>query len=202
MQSNQFLENLTILKDETEKILINSNMLNNKKKEEYLRNLEKIRYEIFENISFENKYSNGEDIDYVNKNYKVEEKQGILRIIIPEVLPKFKNVSNSAYKNIMLNVAKVTKKYKDIFNENLTFIAVIVHEKQKNMDIDNKYVKPIIDALVMSQVIKDDNFSNMFYAALGRNDTISPYTEVFVLDGKYLLEWIYKMQNLFENCPI
>ncbi len=202
MQNNQFLRNLKNLKDETDKILNNANMLNNKKKEEYLRDFEKIRYELFESISLENRYSKDENIDYVNKNYEIEEKQGILKITIPEVLPKFKNISNSAYKNIMLNVAKVTKEYKDIFNEKLTFIVIIVHEKQRNMDIDNKYVKPIIDALVMSQVIKDDNFSNMFYAALGKNDTISPYTEVFVLDGKYLLEWIYKMQALFQNCPI
>lgn len=202
MQNNQFLENLKKLKDETEKTLLNSNMLDNKKKEEYLRNLEKIRIEIFESINLENKYSNTEEIDYNNQHYTVEEKQGILRIIVPEVLPKYKNVSNPAYKNIMLNVAKVTKEYKDMFNEKLTFVMIIVHEKQKNMDIDNKFVKPVIDALVMSQVIKDDNFSNMFYATLGKNDTIKPYTEVYILDGKYLLDWIYNMQKLFGNCPI
>lgn len=203
MQNNQFLENLKNLKEATEKTLKYNNMLDNKKKEEYLRTLEKIRYEIFETINFENKYSENESVDYINKHYTTEEKQGILRIIIPEVLPKFKNVSNSAYKNIMLNVAEVTKQYKNMFNDKLTFVMIIVHEKQKNsMDIDNKYVKPIIDALVMSKVIKDDNFSNMFYSALGKSDTTKPYTEVFVLEGTYLLEWICNMQKLFKNCPI
>ena len=67
------------------------------------------------------------------------------------------------------------------------------------MDIDNKFVKPIIDGLVMSKVIKDDNFSNMFYLALGKNDTTKPYTEAFVLDGKYIAEWILEIQNKFEN---
>lgn len=203
MQNNQFLEKLEILKSETEKALLNGNMLDNKKKEEYLRTLEKTRCEIFETIDLENKYSNREEIDYINKHYEVEEKQGILRIIIPEVLPKYKNVSNPAYKNIMLNVANETKEYKGMFGDKLTFVVIIVHEKQRNsMDIDNKYVKPIIDALVMSQVIKDDNFSNMFYAALGKSDTTKPYTEVYVLRGEYLLEWIDNMQKLFGNCPI
>ncbi len=203
MQNNKFVDNLKILKDETEKTLLNRNMLDNKKKEEYLRTLEKTRYELFETINLENKYSDNKDIDYINKHYTVEEKQGILRIIIPEVLPKYKNISNLAYKNIMLNVAKVTKSYKNMFGNKLTFVIIIVHERQKNsMDIDNKYVKPIIDALVISQVIKDDNFSNMFYAALGKNDSTKPYTEVYVLDGRYLLEWIYNMQKLFGNCPI
>ena len=65
------------------------------------------------------------------------------------------------------------------------------------MDIDNKYIKPIIDALVVSKVIKDDNFTNMFYGAMGKNDTIKPYTEVYVLEGSYFLDWIKTMQNMF-----
>ena len=32
-----------------------------------------------------------------------------------------------------------------LFKDNLTFVLIIVHEKQCNMDIDNKYVKPIIE---------------------------------------------------------
>lgn len=197
MQRNKFVESIQLLKDETENILNNQNMFDNKKKEEFLRNLEIIRYEIFENINFENKYLENEEIKYTNNSYEVEEKQGILKIVIPEVLPKFKNISNSAYKNIMLNVAQSTKKFRDMFNEKLTFVMIIVHEKQKNMDIDNKFIKPIIDGLVMSQVIKDDNFSNMFYSALGKNDAIKPYTEVYVLDGRYLLGWINNLQEKF-----
>ena len=84
-----------------------------------------------------------------------------------------------------------------LFQDQLTFVMIIVHERQINIDIDNKYIKPIIDALVSSNVIKDDNFSNMFYAAMGRNDAIKPFTEVYVLDGSYLLGWIKVMQNMF-----
>ena len=86
---------------------------------------------------------------------------------------------------------------KDLFQDKLTLVIIVVHEKQKNMDIDNKYVKPIIDGLVTSGVIKDDNFSNMFYIAMGKNDTKKPYTEAFVLDGKYIDEWIEDLEKLF-----
>ena len=65
----------------------------------------------------ENRYSQNQDIDFINKNYKVEEKEGILKITIPEVLPKYKNVSNPAYKNILLNVSNAVKDYKDLFND-------------------------------------------------------------------------------------
>lgn len=197
MQNNKFIENLEALKEQIEKTLLNVNILDNDIKENFLRNLERIRYEIFDSIEMENRYSQKQDIDFINKNYKVEEKEGILKITIPEVLPKYKNVSNPAYKNILLNVSNAVKDYKDLFNDKLTFVMIIVHEKQANMDIDNKYIKPIIDALVVSKVIKDDNFTNMFYGAMGKNDTIKPYTEVYVLEGSYFLDWIKTMQNMF-----
>lgn len=197
MQNGKFKEKLEELKEHIEKTLDNINILDNDLKENFLRNFEKIRYEIFENIELENKYSQKQDIDFINKHYEVQEKDGILKIVIPEVLPKYKYVSNPAYKNILANVSNVVKEYQGLFDDKLTFVMIIVHERQVNIDIDNKYVKPIIDALVSAKVIKDDNFSNLFYGAMGKNDTIKPYTEVYVLDGCYLLDWIKTMQNMF-----
>ena len=75
-------------------------------------------------------------------------------------------------------------------------MVIIVHEKQANMDIDNKYVKPIIDALVLQNIIQDDNITNMFYLAQGRNDTKKPFTEVFVMSGEYMQSWIEKLQKM------
>lgn len=197
MQNRRFIEILDELKDETSDMLLYGNMMDSRIKEKYLRKLEKIRYEIFENVNLENKYSNEEDISFVNNKYKARKEKNILNIYIPEVLPKYKNISSFSYKNIMTNVAECTKEYKDLFQDKLTLVIIVVHEKQKNMDIDNKYVKPIIDGLVTSGVIKDDNFSNMFYIAMGKNDTKKPYTEVFVLDGKYIDEWIEDLEKLF-----
>ena len=197
MQKSKFIESLEELKDETSDMLLFRNMMDNRIKEKYLRKLEKIRYEIFQNVNLENKYSNEEDISFVNNKYKAKKEKGILNIYIPEVLPKYKNISSFAYKNIMTNVAECTKEYHDLFQDKLTLVIIVVHEKQKNMDIDNKYVKPIIDGLVTSKVIKDDNFSNMFYIAMGKNDTKKPYTEVFVLDGKYIDEWILDLEKIF-----
>lgn len=197
MQNRRFIEILDELKDETSDMLLYGNMMDSRIKEKYLRKLEKIRYELFENANLENKYSNEEDISFVNNKYKARKEKNILNIYIPEVLPKYKNISSFSYKNIMTNVAECTKEYEDLFQDKLTLVIIVVHEKQKNMDIDNKYVKPIIDGLVTSGVIKDDNFSNMFYIAMGKNDTKKPYTEAFVLDGKYIDEWIEDLEKLF-----
>ena len=65
------------------------------------------------------------------------------------------------------------------------------------MDIDNKYVKPIIDGLVMAKVISDDNINNMFYSVMGKNDTKKPYTEVYVMEAKYLINWIENLKRIF-----
>ena len=148
-------------------------------------------------ISNQEKREENEKINYINNSYKAKLQKDILKIYIPEVLPKFKNISNYAYKNIMLSTAEAIKDYKNLFNKKLTFVLIIVHEKQANMDIDNKYVKPIIDALVIQNVIQDDNITNMFYMIQGKNDTKKPYTEVFVMDAKYMIGWIEKLQKIF-----
>ena len=97
----------------------------------------------------------------------------------------------------MISTADAVKEYKGLFKDNLTFVLIIVHENQSDMDIDNKYVKPIIDGLVIQEVIQDDNINNMFYLVQGKNDTKKPYTEVFVMESKYMIEWIEKLQKLF-----
>lgn len=196
MQEDNFINELEEIQTKIEFMINNKNVITNKDKEKFLKDLEKTRQELFENVKINNKYST-EKIDYLNNYYKAEAKQDILKIVIPEVLPKYKNVSNYAYRSIMLNVAEVCKKYSNMFKKDLTFVMVVVHEKQSNMDIDNKYVKPIIDGLVTARVIHDDNINNMFYSVMGKNDTKKPYTEVYVMKARYLLDWIENLKNIF-----
>ena len=193
------LPELEQLKKPTDFMITNREILEKKDIEKYLRSLEKIRYEIFNKIKINNKekVNENERINYINNSYKATLAKDILKIYIPEALPKFKNISNYAYKNIMINTAEAVKEYAGLFKDNLTFVVIIVHEKQSNMDIDNKYVKPIIDALVLQNIIQDDNISNMFYLAQGKNDTKKPFTEVFVMDGKYMESWMENLQKMF-----
>ncbi|MBE5820343.1 MAG: hypothetical protein E7310_05995, partial [Clostridiales bacterium] len=167
MQEDLFLEELQELKSKIDFILNNKNVINEKHKETFLRCLERTRYNLFENVKINNRFSTAK-IEYINNNYKSEVKNGILKINIPEVLPKYKNVSNFAYKNIMLNVSESCREYGNMFKDKLTFVLIIVYEKQINMDIDNKYVKPIIDGLVNSKIIQDDNVNNVFYSVIGK----------------------------------
>ena len=45
----------------------------------------------------------------------------------------------------MLNVRDSTKKYQGLFGNELVFVFIKIVENQKNNDIDNKFVKPIVD---------------------------------------------------------
>lgn len=189
----EILTELEDLRDETEFIINNEEVIENKHVENYLRSLERIRYNIFNKIKLKDKYevNEQEKINYLNNRYKATVENDILKIYIPEVIPKYKNINNYAYKNIMINVMEKTKQYKDLFNNELVFVFIKVVENQKNIDIDNKFIKPIVDGLVLSKVIADDNIANMFYGVLGTTDKKKkPYTEVFVFKGEKVLEWI------------
>ena len=191
----ELLTELESLRDKTEFVINNEQFIDNKHIEDYLRSLEKTRYSIFNKIKLknENEINELDKINYLNNNYKVIMENDVLKIYIPEVIPKYKNINNFAYKNIMINVMEKTKKYQDYFNKQLVFVFIKVVENQKNIDIDNKFVKPIIDGLVLSQVIADDNIANMFYGVFGITEKIkNPYTEVYVFKGEKMLKWIQK----------
>ena len=189
----EILTELEDLRDETEFIINNEEVIENKHVENYVRSLERIRYNRFNKIKLKDKYEVNEQdkINYLNNRYKAIVENDILKIFIPEVIPKYKNINNYAYKNIMINVMEKTKQYKDLFNNELVFVFIKVVENQKNIDIDNKFIKPIVDGLVLSKVIADDNIANMFYGVLGTTDKKKkPYTEVYVFKGEKVLEWI------------
>ena len=95
------------------------------------------------------------------------------------------------YEDIKSWLITKTKEYKDLFNKELVFAFIKVVENQKNIDIDNKFIKPIVDGLVLSKVIADDNINNMFYGVLGTtNKKKTPYTEVYVFRGQKMLDFI------------
>ena len=190
---DDILKDLEELRDRTDFIIKNKDLTEVKNIEEYLRKLERTRYNIFNKIKIaeKNGINKEEIINYLNNKYKAEVKNGVLKIFIPEVIPKFKNINNYAYKNIMINVMEKTKQFKNLFNKELVFVFIKVVENQKNIDIDNKFIKPIVDGLVLSKVIDDDNVANMFYGVIGITEkTKNPYTEVYVFKGKKMLKWI------------
>ena len=155
---------------------------NNLQIESFLRNLEKRRYSILNQIKLYNKtvtYGT-QKIATISDEYKAKFEDNILKIYIPEVMPSYKNLKTHAYKNILLNIADKVKDYNNIFDSQV-FIYIKIFDIVENWDIDNKFIKPIFDSLIVSNVIKDDNINNVFYCAKGEQGD-NAHTEVYVTD--------------------
>lgn len=190
--SKRNLEDLTNLQREIGKVLAN-NSLTDLQLENFLRSFEKTRYNILSEIKIYNKNVKFEyeKIKTIDNDYKVEMTDNILKIYVPEVLPSFKNLKTHTHKRILLNVAEVAKPFANKF-ENEVFIYIKVFDNSLGWDIDNKYIKPIADALIISGVIQDDNINKMFYAARGEYSE-NPHTEIYVCNGEEVAEFL-------ENC--
>lgn len=176
---------------ESIKLIINKNNLIDIQLENFLRNFEKARYNLLAEIKL---YNNNQEYEHekiktIDNEYKAEFSNNILKIYIPETLPSYKNLKTHTHKRILLNVAEITKQYNNLFTNDDVFIYIKVFDKILGWDIDNKYIKPISDALVLSNVIKDDNLSKMFYSVKGEFSEI-PHTEIYVFDNKKITEFL------------
>lgn len=181
--SDKLLNELVSLDENIQFIIDNNKNVNNIQLEGFLRNLEKRRYNILSQIKLYNKtveYKT-DRIQNISDEYKAEISDDVLKIYIPEPMPSYKNLKTHAFKNILLNIAEITKPYANMFTETV-FIYIKIFDNIKGWDIDNKSIKPISDALISSGVIQDDNIDKMFYCVKGEFSEI-PHTEVYILDA-------------------
>lgn len=192
--NNNLQKNLVNLKQNID-LLIESNSLTDLQIENFLRNFEKTRYNILNEIKIYNKNVEFEyeKIKTIDNDYKAEFTDNILKIYVPEVLPSFKNLKTHTHKQILLNVAEVTKPFANKF-ENEVFIYIKVFDNLLGWDIDNKYIKPVSDALIMSNVIQDDNITKMFYCAKGEYSE-NPHTEIYVFGAQEVNKFLEKYSS-------
>lgn len=189
--SENFLEELIALQNAIHQVTM-CNSMTEVQLENFLKEFEKRRFKILEEIKKYNESAEYETelIDYIDKEYKAEMIDDVLKLYIPEVMPKYKNIKTHTYKRILLNVAEITKEFKGMFKEN-AFIYIKIFDSQKGWDVDNKIIKPIPDGLILSEVISDDDISKMFYSVKGEFSKI-PHTEVYISSSKNISEFLEK----------
>ncbi len=180
---------------ELEKIIdfvIRSNSLTDAQLENFLRGFEKTRYNLLNEIKLYNRNVEFEyeKIKTIDNEYKAEFTDNILKIYIPDVLPSYKNLKTHTHKRILLNVAEITKQFSNIFSGEI-FIYIKIFDKILGWDVDNKYIKPVADALITSKVIEDDNITKMSYAVKGEYSE-NPHTEIYVFDSKDIIQFLEK----------
>ena len=178
--------------EETSNSVLQNHSLTDLQIENFLKSLEKARYNILAEIKINNKNVEFEyeKIKTIDDEYKAKLEDNILKIYVPEVMPSYKNIKTHTHKRILLNIAEITKEFTGLF-ETEVFIYIKIFDKIKGWDVDNKFIKPIADALILSNVIKDDNISKMFYCVKGEYSEI-PHTEIYVFDSKNVNEFLKK----------
>lgn len=184
-------KNLLNLKQNVD-LISNCNSLTDLQLENFLRKFEKARYNILSEIKIYNKNVEFEyeKIKTIDNEYKANLTDNILKIYVPEVIPSYKNLKTHTHKRILLNIAEITKEYENLFN-NEVCIYIKIFDNILGWDVDNKFIKPISDGLILSKVIKDDNMTKMSYCVKGEfSDT--PHTEIYVFDSKNFNEFLVR----------
>lgn len=192
LMKNKLLEELINLQGEIYTYIKNGSYSKGQL-EDLLRNIEKHRYNILNEAKIYNKKIKNENnkIDTLDNRYIATYDYNILKLYIPETMPKFKNIDVFTYKRIMLNIAEITKSYSKAFFGQV-FIYIKIYDNQQNWDVDNKFIKPIADGLILSEVIKDDNINAMFYMVRGFYSEY-PHTEVCIVDSEYISDFMEKL---------
>lgn len=185
-------KNLLDLKNSVDLVLKN-NSITDLQIENFLMQFEKNRYNILNEIKIYNKTVEFEyeKIKNIDDDYEAEFNNNVLKIYVPEVMPSMpssKNLKTHTYKRILLNIAEITKSFSNIF-ENKVCIYVKVFDKTLGWDIDNKYIKPVADGLILSNVIKDDNITKMFYCVKGEYSE-NPHTEIYVFESNNMTNFV------------
>ncbi len=187
------------LRDSLNNILEYKNLNSTSNKlENFFYSFEKIRFEIYEKIDFLNETVFDNEIHTINKDYKAKLENDILYLYIPEKLPNLKNKSSYVNKQIILNIANITKPYKRLFYDKFVIVIIKIYDKRKIWDADNRTVKPIQDGLINGEIIKDDNLFNCCYMVQGFYSDL-PHIEVFVLEADKILNDINKkLPNIYK----
>ena len=184
-------KNLLSLKQNVD-LIVTNNSLTDLQIENFLRNFEKTRYNILSEIKLYNRNVEFEyeKIKTIDNEYKAELIDNVLKIYVPEVMPSYKNLKTHTHKRILLNITEITKQYEGQF-DNEVCIYIKLFDKILGWDVDNKFIKPIADALILSKVIQDDNMTKMSYCVKGEFSEI-PHTEIYVFDSKNMNEFLAK----------
>ena len=189
---NKKIKNELNILNESINAIIQKDSLTDLQIESFLRNLEKVRYNILAEIKLYNKNVEFEyeKIKTIDNEYKAEVKDGTLTIYVPETMPSYKNIKTHTHKRILLNIAEATKQFEGMFKGEV-LIYIRIFDKILGWDVDNKYIKPIADGLILSRVITDDNITKMTYCVKGEYSE-NPHTEIYVMDYQNLVNDLQK----------
>lgn len=194
MIRDQIFEEIKRIGDLSNNYLRSDRKTENEELERFFCRFEKIRIDIYDELRNENlfrEFGVGEPIQNINYEYEAKVEDDILKIYIPERIPKINKGINYVQKQILYNVSNVVSKYKGLFYNKYVMVIVRIYDDAKIWDSDNRNVKPIQDGLINGKVIKDDNIYCTCYMVQGYYSD-KPHAEVYVVEADNILKIINK----------
>ncbi len=194
MINQRILDSIGEIEEISNKLLQTKEKIKDEELERYLYKFEKARMDMYDAVEQRNlfmKFDGRDAINCIGEEYEVELQNDILKLYIPETLPKIKQGVNYAQKRIMSNISWNARKYEDLFFDKPVIVIIKIYDNKPIWDADNRNVKPIHDGLIHGRIIKDDNIYCSSYMVQGYYSD-KPHTEVCVIAADEITNIINK----------
>lgn len=183
MINQRILNSIEEIEQISNKLLQTKEKIKDEEIERYFCKFEKARMDMYDAVEQRNlfmKFGGGDVINCIGEEYEVELQNDILKLYIPETLPKIKQGVNYAQKRMTSNISWNVRKYEGLFYDKPIIVIIKIYDNKPIWDADNRNVKPIHDGLIHGRIIKDDNIYCSCYMVQGYYSD-RPHTEVYVI---------------------
>ena len=183
MINQRILDSIGEIEEISNKLLQTKEKIKDEELERYFCKFEKTRMDMYDAVEQRNlfmKFGGGDAINCIGEEYEVELQNDILKLYIPETLPKIKQGLNYAQKRMMSNISWNVRKYEGLFYDKTVIVIIKIYDNKTIWDADNRNIKPIHDGLIHGRIIKDDNIYCSSYMVQGYYSD-KPHTEVYVI---------------------
>lgn len=190
----EIIESIKKIEKISNELLQTKEKIKDEELERYFCRFEKARMNMYDAVEQRNlfmKFGGGDAINCIGEEYEVELQNNILKLYVPETLPKIKHGVNYVQKRIMSNISWTVRKYEKLFYDKCVMVIIKIYDDAKIWDVDNRNVKPIHDGLIHGRIIKDDNIYCSCYMVQGYYSD-RPHTEVYVIAADEITNIISK----------
>ena len=133
MINQRILDSIEKIEQISNKLLKTKEEAKDEELERYFCRFEKARMDMYDAIEQRNlfmKFDGGDAINCINEEYEVELQNNILKLYIPETLPKIKHGINYVQKRMISNISWNVRKYEGLFYNKPVIVIIKIYDKE------------------------------------------------------------------------
>jgi hypothetical protein len=158
--------------------------------------IEKARMELYKAVRQHNKEAikQGNTTDYINlppDDWKAEYDGEMITVYIPDYVPRTAKRVPGSYERWVENMQAALWSLEKCPKYDKVFVYIKIFYP-RNWDVDNRDIKPIIDGIVVANVIPDDTYNHLAYTVEGFHDE-NPHTIVHIFSYESMAKMLPKI---------